>query len=105
MLKYFWLLLIMLLLPSAFVWAEEDDLLDSAMDRSDFLLFKERVGLAVANHPEFKASEASLRAAYAQVKGSRSSLLPQISVILDSNNALSRKYADDPKEKIINLGK
>ena len=92
--KYFWSLLAMLLVSSS-LWAEEDVLIDSYMNQAEFLSFKERVGLAVANHPEFKSSQASLRAAYAQVKGSKSSLLPQISVILDSNNALSRKYADD----------
>ena len=92
--KYFWSLLAMLLVSSS-LWADEDVLIDSSMTQTEFLSFKERVGLAVANHPEFKSSQASLRAAYAQVKGSKSSLLPQISVILDSNNALSRKYADD----------
>ncbi len=47
-------------------------------------------------HPKFKSSQASLEAAYAQVKGSQSYLRPQFSMILDSNNAISRKYADDP---------
>ena len=57
--------------------------------------FKERVGQA-AKHPRFKSAQASLEAAFAQVKGSESYLRPQLSVILDSNNAISRKYADDP---------
>tara|TARA_X000001036_G_scaffold55628_1_gene45324 strand:+ start:805 stop:2049 length:1245 start_codon:yes stop_codon:yes gene_type:complete len=66
------------------------------MDAEEFLYFKDRVGKAVALHPKFKSSQASLEAAYAQVKGSQSYLRPQFSMILDSNNAISRKYADDP---------
>ena len=89
------LLLVVLLGFSFPAWAKEDYLLENTMDGVEFEAFKERVGIAVANHPEFRSSQASLRAAYAQIKGSKSSLLPQISVILDSNNAISRKYAND----------
>ena len=76
--------------------SENDPILDSVMDVEEFLYFKDRVGKAVALHPKFKSSQASLEAAYAQVKGSQSYLRPQFSMILDSNNAISRKYADDP---------
>ncbi len=76
--------------------SENDPILDSVMDAEEFLYFKDRVGKAVALHPKFKSSQASLEAAYAQVKGSQSYLRPQFSMILDSNNAISRKYADDP---------
>ncbi len=78
------------------IYANEDVILDSIMTDEEFLYFKERVGKAIAIHPKFKSSQASLEAAYAQVKGSQSYLRPQFSVILDSNNALSRKYANDP---------
>ena len=76
--------------------SENDPILDSVMDAEEFLYFKDRVGKAVALHPKFKSSQASLEAAYAQVKGSQSYLRPQFSMILDSNNAISRKYANDP---------
>ena len=78
------------------IHSESDPILDSVMDSQEFLYFKERVGKSVAMHPKFKSSQASLEAAYAQVKGSQSYLRPQFSMILDSNNAISRKYADDP---------
>ena len=78
------------------IYSESDPILDSVMDSQEFLYFKERVGKSVAMHPKFKSSQASLEAAYAQVKGSQSYLRPQFSMILDSNNAISRKYADDP---------
>jgi adhesin transport system outer membrane protein len=95
MFTYIKLLLVVLLVFSFPAWAEEDYLLENTMDSVEFEAFKERVGIAVANHPEFRSSQASLRAAYAQIKGSKASLLPQISLILDSNNAISRKYAND----------
>ena len=76
--------------------AEEDLLLSRSMNADEFNDFKERVGIAVANHPSYKSSEASLRAAYAQIKGTKSALMPQIQLILDSKNAVSRKYANDP---------
>lgn len=78
------------------ILSENDPILDSVMDNEEFLYFKDRVGKAVAMHPKFKSSQASLEAAYAQVKGSQSYLRPQFSMILDSNNAISRKYANDP---------
>jgi len=86
----------LLIFLSLSVYSDEDLILDSVMNEMEFIAFKERVGQAVAKHPRFKSAQASLEAAFAQVKGSESYLRPQLSVILDSNNAISRKYADDP---------
>ena len=86
----------LLIFLSLSVYSDEDLILDSVMNEKEFIAFKERVGQAVAKHPRFKSAQASLEAAFAQVKGSESYLRPQLSVILDSNNAISRKYADDP---------
>ena len=82
------------------ILSSDSGLLDISMNELEFEAFKERVGKAVANHPSYKSSEASLRAAYAQVEGTKSSLRPQIKLILDSNNAISRKYASDPSNLV-----
>ena len=89
------ILVALILINAPFSFSEEDDLMEINMTQSEYEVFKERVGRAIAEHPEFKSSQASLRAAYAKLRVSKSSLLPQIKVILDSNNALSRKYQDE----------
>ena len=96
--------LAVLLVLSAFlaqtIFSSEEGLLDISMNQNEFDAFKERVGKALANHPSYKSSEASLVAAFAQVEGTKSSLRPQIKLILDSNNAISRKYASDPSNLV-----
>ncbi len=71
---------------------EEDYLADAYMAPQEYKLFKERVGAAIANHPEFKSAQQLLIAAYADTKVSKSSLLPQIQFLIDSSNALDRRY-------------
>ena len=73
---------------------EEDYLADAYMAPQEYKLFKERVGAAIANHPEFKSAQQLLIAAYADTKVSKSSLLPQIQFLIDSSNALDRRYLD-----------
>ena len=96
--------LAVLLVLSAFlaqtIFSSDEGLLDISMNQNEFDAFKERVGKALANHPSYKSSEASLVAAFAQVEGTKSSLRPQIKLILDSNNAISRKYASDPSNLV-----
>ena len=75
--------------------SSEDVLLETYMTEEEFVQFKERVGRAVAEHPEFKSSQANLKATYAQLKGSKAALRPQIKVLLDSNNAIARKYKNE----------
>ena len=94
----------LLIFLSLSVYSDEDLILDSVMNEMEFIAFKERVGQAVAKHPRFKSAQASLEAAFAQVKGSESYLRPQLSVILDSNNAISRKYKfPEIKQHLLNL--
>ena len=64
------------------------------MNEEEFIAFQERVGIAVAEHPEFKVAQDNLRATYASLKGAESALKPQFRVLLDSNNAISRKYRE-----------
>ena len=71
----------LLIFLSLSVYSDEDLILDSVMNEREFIAFKERVGQAVAKHPRFKSAQASLEAAFAQVKGSESYLRPQLSVI------------------------
>ena len=73
---------------------EEDYLANAYMAPQEYKLFKERVGVAIANHPEFKSAQQLLIAAYADTKISKSSLLPQIQFLIDSSNALDRRYLD-----------
>ena len=90
-------LIFAIVLVSNFSFTEEveEDYLSSAyMTPQEYKLFRERVGVAIANHPEFKSAQQLLIAAYADTKISRSSLLPQIRFLIDSSNALDRKYVD-----------
>ena len=90
-------LLFAIILASNFSFTEEleEDYLASAyMAPQEYNLFKERVGTAIANHPEFKSAQQLLIAAYADTKISKSSLLPQIRFLIDSSNALDRRYLD-----------
>ena len=77
------------------ILSNEDLLFDLEINEQEFTKFQERVGRAVANHPEFKSSQDSLRAAYAKLDVSKASLRPQIKLVLDSDNAISRKYVND----------
>ena len=89
------ILIAFLIINTPLSFSEEDVLMDISMSPAEFEVFKQRVGRAIAEHPEFKSSQASLKAAYAKLRVSQSSLLPQIKVMLDSNNAISRKYKDE----------
>ena len=86
-----------ILLYSVFVFSqiEEEDYLTSAyLSSEEYEGFKTRVGKAVVKHPEFKSAQQLLIAAYADTKISKSGLLPQVKFLIDSSNALDRKYAN-----------
>ena len=50
---------------------EEDYLASAYMAPQEYKLFKERVGAAIANHPEFKSAQQLLISAYAGTKISK----------------------------------
>ena len=71
-----------------------DDLLNPYMDKEQYSAFIEQVSEAVSNHPEYLSSLDSLKAAGASLKGTKSNLLPQIRLIVDSNNQLDKSFED-----------
>ena len=71
-----------------------DDLLNPYMNEKEYSGFIEQVSNAVSDHPEYLSSLDSLRAAGASLKGTKSNLLPQISLIIDSNNQLDKNFED-----------
>ena len=71
-----------------------DSLLDPYMSDEEYLKFNKQVSEAVSSHPDYLAALDSLKAAGASLKGSKSNLLPQIRLIIDSNNALDRSFED-----------
>ena len=90
-----YILLLSALLLSANARSEINQLINSSMNQEEFIAFQERVGKAVADHPEFKVAQDNLQATYASLKGAESALKPQFKVLLDSNNAISRKYREN----------
>ena len=73
---------------------QSDDLLEPYMDSTQYDLFVTEVGEAVSSHPEYLSSLDSLKAAGANLKTSKSNLLPQIRLIIDSNNLLDKSFED-----------
>ena len=71
-----------------------DDLLNPYMDQSEYSVFAQQVSDAVSDHPEYLSSLDSLKAAGANLKGAKSNLLPQIRLIVDSNNQLDKSFED-----------
>jgi len=71
-----------------------DELLNPYMNDEEYSLFVEQVSEAVSAHPEYLSSLDSLKAAGANLKGSRSNLLPQVRLIIDSNNQLDKSFED-----------
>jgi adhesin transport system outer membrane protein len=71
-----------------------DELLNPYMNDEEYSLFVEQVSDAVSAHPEYLSSLDSLKAAGANLKGSRSNLLPQVRLIIDSNNQLDKSFED-----------
>lgn len=71
-----------------------DDLLNPYMNEEEYSSFIEQVSDAVSDHPEYLSSLDSLRAAGASLKGTKSNLLPQIRLIIDSNNQLDKSFED-----------
>ena len=71
-----------------------DDLLNPYMNKEEYLAFIEQVSDAVSDHPEYLSSLDSLKAAGASLKGTKSNLLPQIRLIIDSNNQLDKSFED-----------
>ena len=71
-----------------------DDLSNPYMNQEDFLVFIDQVSNAVSLHPEYLSSLDSLRAAGANLDGTKSNLLPQIRLIIDSNNQLDKSFEE-----------
>ena len=71
-----------------------DDLLNPYMNKEEYAAFIEQVSDAVSDHPEYLSSLDSLKAAGASLKGTKSNLLPQIRLIIDSNNQLDKSFED-----------
>ena len=71
-----------------------DGLLNPYMDSKEYELFVYEVSEAVSAHPEYLSSLDSLKAAGANLKSSKSNLLPQIKLIIDSNNLLDKSFED-----------
>ncbi len=71
-----------------------DELTDPYMNQEDFLVFIDQVSNAVSLHPEYLSSLDSLRAAGANLDGTKSNLLPQVRLIIDSNNQLDKSFEE-----------
>lgn len=71
-----------------------DALLNPYMNKEEYSDFIEQVSNAVSDHPEYLSSLDSLKAAGASIKGTKSNLLPQIRLIIDSNNQLDKSFED-----------
>jgi len=71
-----------------------DELSDPYMNQEDFLVFIDQVSNAVSFHPEYLSSLDSLRAAGANLDGTKSNLLPQVRLIIDSNNQLDKSFEE-----------
>ena len=71
-----------------------DDLLEPFMGEDQYQLFVEQISEAVSIHPEYLSSLDSLRAAGANLKGTKANMLPQVRFIIDSNNQLDKSFED-----------
>lgn len=79
-----------------FLWSNvySDDLLEPFMEDKEYQLFVDQISEAVSIHPEYLSSLDSLRAAGANLKGSKANLLPQVRFIIDSKNQLDKSFED-----------
>ena len=71
-----------------------DDLLNPYMTKEEYILFNEKVSEAVSSHPEYLSSLDSLKAAGANLRGTKANFLPQIKLLIDSNNQLDRNFEE-----------
>ena len=71
-----------------------DELLSPYMNQAEYKNFIIEVSDVVSAHPEYLSSLDSLRAAGANLKGSKANYLPQIKLIIDSNNLLDKSFED-----------
>jgi adhesin transport system outer membrane protein len=71
-----------------------DDLMDPFMDTAQYENFVDQVSNAVSEHPEYLSSLDSLKAAGANLKGTQADFLPQIRLLIDSNNRLDKSFED-----------
>ena len=71
-----------------------DDLMDPFMDTKQYENFVNQVSDAVSEHPEYLSSLDSLKAAGANLKGTQADFLPQIRLLIDSNNQLDKSFED-----------
>ena len=71
-----------------------DELLNPYMDKEQYEVFINQISEAVSSNPEYLASMSSLRAAGANLKGTKANILPQIRLKVDSNNLLDKSFED-----------
>ena len=71
-----------------------DELLNPYMNQEQYSAFLQQVSDAVSEHPEYLSSLDSLKAAGANLKGTKSNLLPQVRLLIDSNNQLDKSFED-----------
>ena len=71
-----------------------DELLSPYMNQDEYKKFILEVSNAVSSHPEYLSSLDSLKAAGANLKGSKANYLPQVKLIIDSNNLLDKSFED-----------
>ena len=71
-----------------------DDMMDPFMDTTQYENFVNQVSDAVSEHPEYLSSLDSLKAAGANLKGTQADFLPQIRLLIDSNNQLDKSFED-----------
>ena len=89
--KFIFLNILSVLLLSASI-SSDDELEDAYMNDREYLVFKNKVSLSVTSHPDYLSAKQSLKAASEGIKASKSSLLPQIQLIIDSDNVLDRSF-------------
>ena len=74
-----------------------DNLLkDSLMNEEEYFEFKKIISLAVTSHPDYLSAKESLKATSEGIKATKSSLLPQIQFVIDSDNVLDRSFQNGP---------
>ena len=89
--KFILLNILTVLFLSAFI-SSDDELENAYMNDKEYLVFKNKVSLSVTSHPDYLSAKQSLKAASEGIKASKSSLLPQIQLIIDSDNVLDRSF-------------
>ena len=89
--KFIFLNILSFILFPAYI-SGDVELIDSYMNDEEYLIFKEKVSYSVTSHPDYLSAKQSLKAASEGIEASKSSLLPQVQLIIDSDNVLDRSF-------------